>query len=88
MKCAQRTKDGTLELHFKRSVFYARPEGFEELPTPEFEWDEMVTLRKNGEAGKIREICWHRREKRYYYLLSSLSNKKIKTRYFANDLEK
>lgn len=88
MKCTQSGADGILELHFKESIFRAYAEGFRERPIPEFEWGETVVLRKNGELGKIREICWHRKEKRYYYLLFDVSGKKMKTRRFADELEK
>lgn len=59
--------------------------------TPKYSLQQKVRITLNERnktpyIGSIREIFWHYKEQRYYYLIDS-NGKKISKRYFEEDLE-
>lgn len=58
---------------------------------PEFAIGDRVSVRVGGRnrtahSGEIREVVWHIKDRQYNYFLRE-GNKKVKKRYFAEDLE-
>lgn len=58
---------------------------------PEFAIGERVSVRvsrrnRTAHIGEVREVVWHIKDRRYNYYLGE-GNKKIKKRYFAEDLD-
>ncbi|HLW67443.1 MAG TPA: hypothetical protein VKS79_19165 [Gemmataceae bacterium] len=62
-----------------------------ELPPPTFslgQWVNVIVNERNRtpQTGSIREIVWHYKFSKYFYLLE-VDKKKVAKRYFQEDLE-
>lgn len=76
-----------LVLQYRDSTYLADPEGFWRRPTPDFTWDQPVTVRSKDIKANVELICWHYNDERYFYHVVGEDGKRLKKRYFAEDLE-
>lgn len=55
---------------------------------PEFSWGDKVIIVPKNMAAFVTDVCWHYKEKRYYYYLEDADGKAVKKRYFGDDLQR
>ncbi len=83
-----KSENGVLTLKYKDYEFQALEEGFDKWSEPEFRWGDCVFIKSKDKNAHVDAICWHRKDKKYFYMLLDENNKKIKKRYYADELEK
>jgi len=80
-------EDGYLVLRYRNETFLADPEGYWRRPTPDYTWDQPVFVPSKGVRATIKSICWHYKDEHYFYYVVGENGKKLKKRYYAEDLE-
>ncbi|MDO4848404.1 MAG: hypothetical protein Q4B45_01335 [Coriobacteriia bacterium] len=86
MRCVG-IEDGYLVLRYRDETFLASPEGYWQRPAPDYTWDQPVFVPSKGVRATIKSICWHYKDERYFYHVIGEDGKKLKKRYYAEDLE-
>ena len=85
-RLGEATERGFILLRYAESVFRVRPELFQPVSTPAFDFGGEVRLRKDAErTGVIVAIYWHYKQARPFFLLR-LGMKRSLKRYFAEEL--
>lgn len=80
------TQQGFILLRYAESVFRVRPELFQPVSAPAFDFGGQVRLRKDaGRTGVIAAIHWHYKQARPFFLLRLGTRRSLK-RYFAEEL--
>ena len=80
-------EDGYLVLRYRNETFLADPERYWRRPMPDYTWDQPVFVPSKGVRATIKSICWHYKDKRYFYHVVGEGGKKLKKRYYAEDLD-
>lgn len=80
-------ENGYLILRYRGETFLANPTGYWQRPTPDYVWDQPVFVPSKGVHATIKSICWHYKDKCYFYHVIGENGKKLKKRYYADDLE-
>lgn len=58
-----------------------------EREVPKFSWGDAVTITSKSMDARVVDVCWHFKEKCFYYYLEDLDGKPIKKRYFEDELQ-
>ncbi len=77
-----------LRIQSKSTIVRVKKEGVKfTLPSPGYTWEQPINIKNHeGAQASIAEICWHHKNKRFYYYLEI--NGKVGTRrYEETDLE-
>lgn len=80
-------ENGYLVLRYRSEIFLANPVGYWQRPTPDYTWDQPVFVPSKGVRATIKSICWHYKDERYFYYVIGEDGKKLKKRYYAEELE-
>lgn len=80
-------ENGFLVLDDEGTRYLASPAGYWQRPTPNFMHGQAVFVPSKGVKAHVRSICWHYKEERYFYHVVGEDGKKLKKRYYAEDLE-
>lgn len=80
--------EGSLTLDC-RGAFTVRvlPGSFVPRETPDFVWGQPVRITAKGVDATVSEICWHGNEGRYFYHVVDTDGRRLKKRYWAEELE-
>lgn len=80
-------QDNFLILDDNGTRYLADPSGYWQRPAPDFVYGQKVFVPSKGVKAIVHAICWHYKEERYFYHVIDEDGKKLKKRYYANDLE-
>lgn len=80
-------ENGFLVLNDMGTRYLTDPAGYWRRPTPDFVYGQKVFVPSKGVKAFVRSICWHHKEKCYFYHVVGEDGKKLKKRYYADDLE-
>lgn len=75
-----------LEITFKGSRATVPKAGLWYRPAPPFSWGDHVYVSSKDMHAEIDDICWHFKDK-YYYFYLICDGKSLKKRYLVQDLE-
>ncbi len=77
----------TASVEYKGEVDTVPSKTLLERETPKFSWGDTVVIIPKSMGARVVDVCWHFKEKRFYYYLEELDGKPIKKRYFEDDLQ-
>lgn len=85
-RLGEAAEPGFIVLRHGESTFRVRPDLFQPVAPPAFDFGEPVCLRKDSErTGVIVAIYWHYKQARPFFLIR-LGTKRSLKRYFAEEL--
>ena len=88
MHCIGSDEAGRLVLRFAEDMYSVDPLGFCLRPDSPYSWGDRVHVTSKDIDGTIAEICWHYNEQRYFYHVVTTEGKRLKKRYYPDEIEK
>lgn len=76
----------TAKVEYKGEVDTVPSKELLERRAPRFAWGDGVVVASQSLSASVVDVCWHFKEKRFYYYLEGLDGKPIKKRYFEDEL--
>lgn len=67
-----------LILKYNSNYYRVKDELFKLVPTPKYNFGEIVKIKESGEEAIITDIMWHYGKQEHYYLISIRGKKKSK----------
>ena len=76
-----------LTLKYNSNYYRVKDKLFKTVPTPKYNFGEIVKIKENDEEAIITDIMWHYSKQEHYYLISIRGKKKSK-RYLETEFMK
>ncbi len=67
-----------LTLKYNSDCYRVKDKLFKPVPTPKYNFGEIVKIKENGEEAVITDIMWHYGKQEHYYLISIRDKQKSK----------
>lgn len=75
---------GCITLRYNDKQYRVASKLFNPVPTPKYNFGEIVKLKKNGEEATITDIMWHYDKREHYYVIA-IKNKRKSKRYVESE---